>query len=300
MHGGRRSGGLVARLLAIGLGLGCGRTELYGLGDRAGGEGDQDDHDEVPSGPVDCDKVDFLFVIDDSGSMYEHQLNVVENYKVFTDGVEQVIEGHTDLHIGVTTTDIYAGTAGECHEIGGLVDSPSGAHSTGHRCGPFSGGHYMTNADDIDEGFKCAAQVGTEGSDIERPMDALLAAIDPGSAVSGCNAGFARTDALLVAVVVTDEWDGPGDPEGAGSWTSPELWTQGLLTAKGSDQNYVLVALVNEERGDCPPGHIEHDGHVLAEYALSQPFGFVGSICGDYRESFTHAVDVVAAACAGE
>ncbi len=279
---------------------GCGRTGLYGGLWDGGDAGEAADEDDVPSGPVDCDKVDFLFVIDDSGSMYDHHVNLIENFEVITRGVDRVIEGNTDLHVGVTASDIYAGNHGECGVIGGLIDHPTGAHSSERQCGPFSGGRYMTNADDIASGFACAAQVGTMGSDVERPMDALLGAIDTSGDAAECNAGFLRPDALLVAVVVTDEWDGPGDPEGAGSWSGPDLWTAGLLTAKGSDQNYVLAMLVNEERGQCPPGHVEHDGHVLAEYAEQQPFGFVGSVCGDYNATFSQAIDVVAAACAGE
>ncbi|HWB80324.1 MAG TPA: hypothetical protein VG755_35400 [Nannocystaceae bacterium] len=290
-----------ALLLSLVVATGCGRTAIYGGfgGDEGIGEAGDPDDDEPP-GPVDCDKVDFLFVIDNSGSMYDHQVNLIENFEVITAGVDRVIEGRTDLHVGVVSTDIYAGNPFECQTIGGLVNHPSGAHSSDRECGPWAAGRYMTNADDIDDGFACAAQLGTTGSTIERPMDAMLAAIEDDGPASECNAGFLRDDALLVTVVVTDEWDGPGDPEDDGSWTGPELWTRGLVDAKGSDASYAVVMLVNEERGQCRPGHVEHDGHVLAEWAESQPFGFVGSICGDYGESFSQAVDVVAAACAGE
>ncbi|MBC8067530.1 MAG: hypothetical protein IAG13_04280 [Deltaproteobacteria bacterium] len=278
-------------LVVLGVLWGCGRTELHGFGPRDG------DGSDLPGAPVDCDKVDFLFVIDNSGSMGNYQEHLVGNFGVFTEGVERVVEGNTDLHVGVTTSEVYAGTKGECHQLGGLIDDTS---PSGRACGPFSGGHYMTNEDDIESGFECAAKVGTQGGEIERPMDALVAAIDGSGDAAQCNAGFLRPDALLVAVVVTDEWDGPGDPEGEGSWTTPDLWSLGLLSTKGSDQGYVLVGLLNEERGQCGSNRAEDDGHVLAEFIESQPFGFVGSICSDYSETFANAVDVVAAACAGE
>jgi len=282
----------------------CGRTGLV-AGEFADGGSiddpfdDDDDHDEPPA-PVDCDKVDFLFVIDNSASMFDHHTNLVDSVDVFTDGIERVIDQKIDLHVGVVTTDIYSGTDDECHVLGGLVTSTSGAHSSSMDCGPFAEGNYMTEADDLATDFECAAMVGTQGSDIEAPMDAMIAAIREDGTAAECNAGFIRPDALLVVVMVTDEWDGPGDPEDAGSTTGPEAWRKQLVLTKGSEDAVVFVALVNETPRQCWPHHERNDGTPIVEFAESLPFGFTGSVCGDYGETFSQATGVVAAACAGE
>jgi hypothetical protein len=284
----------------------CGRTGLIGGSFADGGsladpfDDDADDDDDEPAEPVDCDKVDFLFVIDNSASMYDHHTNLVGSVDVFTDGIERVIAQKTDLHLGIVTTDLYSGTDDECHVLGGLVTSTSGAHSSGMDCGPFTEGNYMTEADDIATGFECAAMVGTQGSDIERPMDAMIAAIREDGEAAECNAGFLRPDALLVVVMVTDEWDGPGDPEDDGSQSDAETWKKHLVLAKGSDEAIVFVGLVNETARQCWPHHERNDGTPIAGFAETLPFGFTGSVCGDYGETFEQALDVVAAACAGE
>lgn len=285
----------------------CGRTGL--VADRFGAEVGADDADRDPDGaaeddptdaaPVDCRAVDFLFVIDDSGSMFDHHTNLVDNVSVFTDGIEEVVAGGTDLHVGVVTTDLYAGTEDECHVLGGLVTATSGAHSSERVCGPFAAGNYMTEADDLAAGFACVAMVGTQGADIERPMDAMRQAIDDDGSAAACNAGFLRPEAMLVVVVVTDEWDGPGDPEGSGSESDAETWRRALVDAKGSEDAVVFVALVNEVPRQCWPGHENNDGTPIVQFAESLPYGFVGSVCGDYGATLGDALGVVAAACAG-
>jgi hypothetical protein len=298
---------------AVVIAAGCGRSpilaERWGA-DGDGGAGSADDRDEGDDAGhddeggdevgVDCDKVDFLFVIDNSGSMFDHHTNLVKSIDVFSEGIDAAVARNTDLHVGIVTSDVYAGTHGDCHVLGGLVTETSGAHSSQMACGPFAEGNYMTEQDDLEASFACAAMVGTQGDDVERPMDAMLAAIDEDGGAAKCNAGFLRPDALLVVVVLTDEWDGPSDPEGAGSATGAQSWRRGLVEAKGSEDAVVFVALVNEEPRQCRPHHVINDGTPLVGFAESLPYGFVGSICGDYAETFGQALDVVAAACSGE
>ncbi len=281
----------------------CGRTGL--VADRFGGDvgaedGDRDPDDADPNAvPVDCRAVDFLFVIDDSASMFDHHTNLVDNVSVFTEGIEQVVAGGTDLHVGVVASDVYAGSDDECRVLGGLVTTTSGAHSSEQSCGPFAAGNYMTEADDLAASFACVAMLGTQGDDIERPMDAMRFAIDEDGRASECNAGFLRPEAMLVVVVVTDEWDGPGDPEGSGSGSDAETWRRALVDAKGSEDAVVFVALVNEVPRQCSPGHEKNDGTPIVKFAESLPYGFVGSVCGDYGATLGDALGVVAAACAG-
>jgi hypothetical protein len=52
-----------------------------------------------------CDKVDFLFVIDNSGSMGEFQDNLVANFPGFIDTIQGTLDEAQDYHIMVVDTD---------------------------------------------------------------------------------------------------------------------------------------------------------------------------------------------------
>src|SRR5262245_13379481 len=55
-----------------------------------------------------CDKIDILFVIDNSGSMGDEQVNLASNFPMFGQLIDTYVNssGKTlDYHVGVTTTD---------------------------------------------------------------------------------------------------------------------------------------------------------------------------------------------------
>jgi len=67
-------------------------------GPNSGGNPDGDDE----SG---CDKVDFLFVVDNSGSMGPFQENLVTNFPGFINTIQQTLDEAQDYHLMVTHTD---------------------------------------------------------------------------------------------------------------------------------------------------------------------------------------------------
>jgi hypothetical protein len=257
-----------------------------------------------------CTAVDFLFVIDDSLSMEVHQANLIANFPAFIDGIEESLASVESFHVGVVATDPFAGNPGACILIGALVTSTTGAgaNSSQAECGPYADGfNYMTDADDLDASFACAAQVGTSGSGSERPMDAVVAALDGSLAgAGGCNEGFLRDDALLVVVVITDEYDGEGDPEPgngeepATSVGGPMDWYDAVVAAKGGiAENAVALAIVNYEGGACEPAELGFDGVNMVSWAeMFGSNGFVGGLCEkDYGPMFAEATGVIAEAC---
>ncbi|MBC8069029.1 MAG: hypothetical protein IAG13_11905 [Deltaproteobacteria bacterium] len=274
--------------LGFGLLIGCGRGPLWTF------DHDDDGDDLGASGPVDCDRADFVFVIDDSPSMQEYQRELVDNFPVFIDGVQRVVAHNTDLHVGVVTTDAYAGNPSPCDVLGGFVVATAGAHSSDAQCGPYAEGHnWMTAADNLSESFACAATVGTQGNHIERPADALRAALDPDGEAAACNRGFLREDALLVAVLLTDE---PDQSEG-----SPVQWARDLIDLKGGNAGGVVAVSLLRKDEECADG-LSNDCYPWALERFTGEFdhGFLGPITGDYGELFDRAVDVVATACAGD
>lgn len=263
------------------------------------------------SGPG-CQAIDFLFVIDDSSSMAEHQTNLVANFPAFIAGIESSLAEVDSFHVGVTATDAFSGNPGACILLGALITETTGAgpDSSDAVCGPYADGlGYMTEDDDLEQSFACAAQVGTTGNGFERPMEAMVTALGPTLAGPGqCNAGFLRDDALLVIVVITDEYDGEGDPEDidglrepATSLGTPQTWFDDVVAAKGGLANNVAaLAITNYADGPCPPMDTGHDGANIVDWVmLFGDHGVLGGICvDDYGPFLDDAIDVVVEACA--
>ncbi len=253
-----------------------------------------------------CDAVDFLFVIDNSGSMGTAQDNLVANFPAFIDGIQNTLTDVQSYHVGVVTTDAHDGLAPgnppECQQLGALVTQTAGTNSSNATCGPYAEGHnFITEADDLASSFACAAQVGTDGHVFELPMNAMEAAIGEGlGAADACNEGFIRDDALLVVVIISDEADGPGDLETVSSTGSPDSWYASVLSAKDDiPENAAALVLTNYPGGPCPPVDEFSDGSNFVEFAnLFGDNGFAAGICEpDYGPSFADATAIIEQAC---
>src|SRR5690606_38862098 len=119
-----------------------------------------------------------LFVIDNSGSMADEQLNLIASFPGFIDGIERTLGPQTSYHVGVVTTDLNLFNEEPCQQIGALTTRTGGDMSSDAACGPYAdGARFMATHDDLSEAFACAAQVGIDGDGLERPMDALEAAL---------------------------------------------------------------------------------------------------------------------------
>ncbi len=251
---------------------------------------DDEDEDPVVTG---CPKVDFLFVIDDSASMLMYQRQLADNFGVFIEGVQETQAALESIHLGVVTTDAYAGNAEvadpSCHAIGGLITTTAGYNSSEAECGPYAEGHaYMTERDDLHATFPCAAQVGTAGSTEERPLQALTAAVDVLDQPGLCNDGFIRDDALLVVVIVTDE-DDPGPVD--------YRYDRLVDVKDGYVDNIVMLGLINEPGTDCSLSGHSIEATVLTSFIGMFTHSFIAPVCGDYASAFQQAISVVEAAC---
>jgi len=252
------------------------------------------DYGGIPEAPpIDeqCGQVDFLFVIDNSGSMGGEQASLVANFPAFINGIQTVLETVDSYQVGVVTTDAYSYNVPGCNQLSSLVVQTGGADSSNMMCGPYDeGANYMTELDDLTTAFSCAAQVGTVGDATERPMQATVEAVtrvegDPGE----CNAGFIRDEALLVIVIITDEPD-------AASTGTPMTWYDDILAAKlGIPENVVVVSIINTPMGGC-------SGGVATSMAMFTDMwgdnGFQVPICApDYAPFFDEAVAIIDVAC---
>jgi hypothetical protein len=239
-----------------------------------------------------CESVDLLFVIDNSPSMENDVINLINSFPGFVSGIQASITTTSAYHIGVTTTDetlVQPNVAPECAGLGVLIE-----HSAAGYCGPYaSGGNYFTEDDDIASAFECAATHGSQGSASERPIDsARLALGDAFNGPGGCNDGFVRNDALLVLVLITDE----DDSYSAGV---PTEWYQHFLDLKQGLEDNIVVLSILMGPGAPPECNVNLNGPGTDLTAFTRMFenGHVGDICQpDFSPFFAEAADHIGTA----
>ena len=254
-----RFGGTLDRLaagwLAAALLLGaCGDSHTPGDGGDEGGMSDAAPMDGTTAdgGPADAARdagpppslagapVDILFVVDNSGSMWEEQTNLARELPRFfgalaTGEIRDRDSGEVrvrfdpvdDLHVGVVTTDM--GTGGHpletCYDA---TDGDDGILSTAMAsdCTDSLPRFLRFGPGDDPEAFardaSCKVRLGTDGCGFEQQLEAALKALLPagvegtlglGPYLTGTghgdaeNAGFLRPDSILVVVLLTDEDD---------------------------------------------------------------------------------------------
>lgn len=268
------------------------------------------DRFDVPP-PVDfsCTKIDFLFVIDDSGSMGDEQERLIDGFPGFLSSVESAIAQY-DYHMMVVTTG-FAPSAGEASSCDVAMGAGRIETGDGTECGLSDDDtepakRYVdaetTEDDSLSDVLSCVADVGVAGG-FEMPVWAMAQALTAHTKPGGCNAGFLRDDALLVVTLITDEEDdrevdSPGDPE---------LWKDVIVAAKhGRESDIVILGLIGDtdlEDGICEPidpelGTGAEGAPRLRELIESFQYGSWTSVCqADYTPFFTDAVDDIGRAC---
>jgi hypothetical protein len=263
------------------------------------GEADLDLGDAESTTDADiCQRVDLLFVIDNSASMADEQASLVASFPGFIAGIAEILGAETDYHVGIVTTDENPFNRVGCRRIGALTTRTGGEHSSDAVCGPFAtGGAFMTVADPLDDAFACTAKVGTEGSGLERPMDALASMLEPDTrSIALCNEGFLRDDALLVLTIITDEEDD------GGSRGNPSDWYDMVVAAKGGDPTRVVVLslLGRPAPNACAndPADAPEMAERIAEFTELFDHGDVADICAaDYGTFFATSIAGIAEAC---
>jgi hypothetical protein len=268
--------------------------------DDGGAALDLGDHEGQGNG---CTKVDLLFVIDDSHSMAVEQGVLIASFPEFIESVRESLDAVDSYHIGVVTTDAYPFNQADCQQLGALVTATGGADSSASECGPFGSGRFMTEDDPLEASFACAARVGIEGSDDERPIGALLTAVGSEHR-AGCNQGFLRPDALLVVVVITDEEDDHTVVQGAmhGTAGDPTDWFAAFEQAIGVEHNAAMLMIAGglpENTCGLPVGVGAEDAPRLREFTQMFSHSVLGDVCGwSYGPVFDEALEFVERACA--
>ncbi len=165
----------------------------------------------IDSGKVDeCKKMDIVFIVDNSGSMSQEQTNLATNFPKFV----QVISDYKtksgdqlDFRIAVSSSD-------DKKDKGKFSATRAASAPSGCTAGPAR--PWLERGDgDIGPMFSCRAQLGINGSNIERPLENMLLSVTTAVADnSAAGTSFVREDALLAFILLTDEDEGSAGGKG--------------------------------------------------------------------------------------
>lgn len=133
-------------------------------------------------------KVDILWVIDNTPSMAQHQNVLAQKSGAFLNGL---LSRNLDFRIAATTVDMRSGG-----NVGKFIGSPA---------------VLSKSTPNIAAAFNQKITVAEESYDLEQGLGAMKRAFELRTST---NTGFFRDDALLVVIVVTNEEDGSQDNPG--------------------------------------------------------------------------------------
>jgi hypothetical protein len=203
---------------------GC--TVSASIGRTPMGQGQNQAWVEVAVGPRKTNKVDLLFMIDNSPSMAPKQAELRNRFPDLVNTLQTAGTKPAHYHIGVVTSDLGAGPdllgGGQCRPDGDSGKLQAIGRAAPLDCQPFTDGtsfidfDQVTGANNLPMGqdlartFDCMASVGDIGCGFEMPLESVYRALhDPPAE----NAGFLRDDALLVVFFLTDEDDCSAPPD---------------------------------------------------------------------------------------
>ncbi|MCP4444235.1 MAG: VWA domain-containing protein [Myxococcales bacterium] len=160
--------------------------------------------------------LDILFVVDSSASMREKQVLLTQEIEILIDQLPAPPGGALNVHIGVISPDMGAGSFGinGCEGVGDDGALQPGDDSCDGPTDLFiehifgAEGTRETNYQGtFEDAFACTAAVGTAGCGFEQPLAAMRRGLEQLETNSSNDTAFLRADADLAVIFVTDEDD---------------------------------------------------------------------------------------------
>ena len=287
----------------------CGPSTRTGNGDDDGTTPGTDAGTTPTGTPRECNKMDIVFVVDDSGSMAEEQSNLATNFPMFATLLSQYTTSagdKLDYRVAITTTgrpEHYTIVVPGLGSIPTTEDGPDGKFMT--NCNSPKAWVETSDGAIGNTVMSCRANVGTSGASIEMPMLMAKHALS-GADLAGPNAGFLRPDALLATVMLTDEDDQSYEGDNFTcdmNGMCPINWNPADQVAfmdqlKGNRANWAAAVIAGD--GACSSSFGQAaDGARLKQFIqLTGNNGVFSSICdGDLTIGLKKALDTFQTAC---
>jgi len=281
----------VLRVLSLTvLSVGCGKLPGFSVNEKS---------DSFQQAAVRNDKIDVLFVVDNSGSMSQEQANLASSFSNF---IASFAAENLDYHIGILSTDAYHVPAYWTNGGGVYAAFQRSYNSFSLESGGLlskTGNDIFLTPDSINPElqFTQNVSIGTTGSGAEQGLRSLINFLDS-DLQSGWNSGFLRDEAYLSIIVVSDEDESTsttnstyikGDA-GAKATLMAEFLSAVRATKSTARQGQIRFdAVVAPSRAECPtmPANMsglaqnEPVGTVYMEMAVELG-GITSNICNDF------------------
>ena len=277
-------------------------------------QGDDDDGVDASTQPTGdgtekrCEKMDVLFVIDNSGSMGQEQTNLIANFPAF---ITVLNNSGLDYRVAVTTTGrdyTYSMTT----PIGGSIPMNQDGGDNGAMLKPAACNmtkRWIDKSDaDPSMTFSCVANVGVGGPSDEMPLSAMRDAFEERMA-DGTNMGFRRPDSLLAVVFLTDEEDcsyeqsvtfGFGQSLCDSMMEPVQNYVTFLDTYTGHRSRWATAAIAGPGPGSCSStfGDAQEASRLKQFVTMTGQNGVMASICdGDLSIGLGKALMLFQSAC---
>jgi len=217
-------------------------------------------------------KIDVLWVIDNSGSMAPAQANLAANFNNF---ISSFISKGYDFQLSVITTEAY------------LESIDSVTYSTFADFRSNAGMSIVDqNTPDIQSSFVTNATQGITGYGDERAFQSIREALN-----SNVNAGFIRPNSFLSVIIVSDEDDISHPGISYLSWMDPGLdpvsdyitFLDGITNSTANKRNYTVNGIITTDQA-CADSLTASGGFTIPvglRYLdlINQTGGVAGSIC---------------------
>jgi hypothetical protein len=226
-------------------------------------------------------KIDILWVIDNSGSMDPLQANLINNYAAFMNSFQT--KGF-DFQMAVTTSDAYLANAA-------YNNTPSMAKFK-DGVGTHHSGMFVVTQNDANAlaDFTTNASQGSAGSGDERVFQSLQETIN-----SPLNAGFHRPGAFLAVIILSDEDDFSNPTRVEGGGTDHDYAQAGLLqvdtlisqldtytSSTAAQRNYNVSAITVKDTA-CQTSHAAAAPSTIVGTRYidiaNKTNGILGSVC---------------------
>lgn len=194
-------------------------------------------------------KIDILWVVDNSGSMSDEQASLAANFDAF---IQSFASKDIDFQMAITTTDARAGISGE--PVAGSIDALN----------------YSAMQDDVDlfkNSFKSMIQVGIRGSGHEQGLQTSY------DFFNNYGNSFLREDAFLQVIYVSDEND--QSPDMVSAYVEA---IQDMKLNAGKVKMHGIVSFADEGQGIT-------NGHARYGDATELTSGSLYDIDGDFYQS---------------
>ncbi len=204
--------------------------------------------------------LDVLFVIDDSGSMDPHQINLMDNISKFADAIVRI--KYLDYHVGVISSS-----------------TNSSYYTPNSCCGMLEGTvRYVERL--TPDGINVLARnlvVGTNGDGTEKFFDPVYMALTEPN-LSGYNAGFYRDYATLAVIFVTDSED-------QSTLQSAASLHKFLLSLKKNPEKLIVASayISDQNLASCPS---QEDVEIANLDGLEVFFGLTSAITFSLCDNF--------------